>query len=102
MSVRHVSTDIRRSLDAESVTMLMQHDVHAFITSRVVQRRACLGAKVRHCKSQTPLHGHRLRTPATDTTNGQAHNNILQICHIARVVATGGISVYIPSQNQNK
>jgi len=26
-------------------------------------------------KSQTPLHGHWLQTPATDTTNGQAHNN---------------------------
>ena len=26
-------------------------------------------------KSQTPLHGHQLRTPDTDTTNGQAHNN---------------------------
>jgi len=26
-------------------------------------------------KAQTPLHGHRLRTPATDTTNGRAHNN---------------------------
>ena len=26
-------------------------------------------------KSQTPLHGHQLRTPAWDTTNGQAHNN---------------------------
>jgi len=24
---------------------------------------------------QIPLDGHRLRTPATDTTNGQAHNN---------------------------
>jgi len=26
-------------------------------------------------KSQTPLHGHQLRTPATNTSNGQAHNN---------------------------
>jgi len=26
-------------------------------------------------KSQSPLHRHRLRTPATDVTNGQAHNN---------------------------
>jgi len=26
-------------------------------------------------KSQTPLRGHRLRTPATDTTNGQAHKS---------------------------
>jgi len=26
-------------------------------------------------KSQTPLQGHRLRTPATNTTNGQAHNS---------------------------
>jgi len=26
-------------------------------------------------KCQTPLHEHRLRTPPTDTINGQAHNN---------------------------
>jgi len=32
-------------------------------------------ADVVRAKSQTPLHGHRLRTPAADTTNGQARNN---------------------------
>jgi len=32
-------------------------------------------------KSQTPLHGHRLRTPAMDTTNGQAHNNSTTMPH---------------------
>jgi len=30
---------------------------------------------LRHTKSQTPLHGHRLRTPATNTTNSQQFYN---------------------------
>ena len=34
----------------------------------------------RSCDSQTPLNGHRLRTPATSTTNGRAHNNSTTCC----------------------
>jgi len=30
-----------------------------------------------HSKGQTPLHGHRLRTPPTDTTNGRQFYNLL-------------------------
>jgi len=37
-----------------------------------IAAQQCANAKSWYVKSQTPLHGHRLRTPATDTTNGQA------------------------------
>jgi len=30
--------------------------------------------------SRTPLHGHRLRTPPTNTTNGRVHNNSTTCC----------------------
>jgi len=43
-------------------------DIHIYVIQQS-QRRA------EESKSQIPLHGHRLQTPATNTTNGQAHNN---------------------------
>jgi len=35
-----------------------------------------------NCKCRTPLHGHRFRTPVTNTTNVQAHNKLDVVQHV--------------------